>query len=86
MSDTPLEFGDPSDLEHLRGEFRGWLAEHPLPERGADEQAEEAVGCVHVHVHVHVHVREVRIVAYELHSVAVLDWCQIGTYGARACP
>ncbi|MFI5798059.1 acyl-CoA dehydrogenase family protein [Streptomyces sp. NPDC051677] len=32
-ADTPLDFGDPADLERLRGDFRAWLAEHPLPER-----------------------------------------------------
>ncbi|MFC1440528.1 acyl-CoA dehydrogenase family protein [Streptacidiphilus sp. N1-10] len=36
-SDTPLDFGDPADLDQLRRRFRTWLAEHPLPERGADE-------------------------------------------------
>ncbi|MEU9242657.1 acyl-CoA dehydrogenase family protein [Streptomyces sp. NPDC048385] len=37
MTDLPLDFGDSADLEHLRKEFRTWLAGHPLPERGADE-------------------------------------------------
>lgn len=37
MTDTPLDFGDQSDLEQLRAEFRDWLARNPLPERGADE-------------------------------------------------
>ncbi|MEV1066415.1 acyl-CoA dehydrogenase family protein [Streptomyces sp. NPDC050263] len=35
--DTPLDFGDPADLEKLRRDFRAWLAEHPLPERLPDE-------------------------------------------------
>ncbi|AVV46006.1 acyl-CoA dehydrogenase [Streptomyces sp. P3] len=37
MTDTPLDFGDPEDLERLRNDFRAWLAGHPLPERPADE-------------------------------------------------
>ncbi|MET7736654.1 acyl-CoA dehydrogenase family protein [Streptomyces sp. NPDC005402] len=37
MTDTPLDFGDPEDLERLRHDFRAWLAGHPLPERPADE-------------------------------------------------
>ena len=37
MTDTPLDFGDPTDLDQLRRRFRAWLAEHPLPERGPDE-------------------------------------------------
>ncbi|NUU23536.1 MAG: acyl-CoA dehydrogenase [Streptomycetaceae bacterium] len=37
MTDTPLDFGDPADLDRLRGEFRAWLADHPLPQRGPDE-------------------------------------------------
>ncbi|MEY9836586.1 acyl-CoA dehydrogenase family protein [Streptacidiphilus sp. EB103A] len=37
MNDIPLDFGDPADLDDLRRRFRAWLAEHPLPERGADE-------------------------------------------------
>ncbi|MCQ9183664.1 acyl-CoA dehydrogenase family protein [Streptomyces sp. IBSBF 2953] len=37
MTDTPLDFGDPADLERLRVEFRAWLSGHPLPERPADE-------------------------------------------------
>ncbi|MEH0421310.1 acyl-CoA dehydrogenase family protein [Streptomyces sp. B21-083] len=36
-TDVPLDFGDPADLERLRQDFRTWLADHPLPERGADE-------------------------------------------------
>ncbi|WP_181801383.1 acyl-CoA dehydrogenase family protein [Streptomyces shenzhenensis] len=37
MTDMPLDFGDPADLESLRQDFRAWLADHPLPERQADE-------------------------------------------------
>ncbi|KMS75970.1 acyl-CoA dehydrogenase [Streptomyces viridochromogenes] len=37
MTDTPLDFGDPEDLERLRHDFRAWLVDHPLPERPADE-------------------------------------------------
>lgn len=37
MTDTPLDFGDPADLDRLRREFRAWLAEHPLPERQSGE-------------------------------------------------
>ncbi|MFJ9564043.1 acyl-CoA dehydrogenase family protein [Streptomyces fuscichromogenes] len=37
MTDGPLDFGDPADLERLRRDFRAWLAAHPLPERGPDE-------------------------------------------------
>lgn len=37
MTDTPLDFGNPADLEQLRVEFRAWLAEHPLPARESDE-------------------------------------------------
>ena len=33
----PLDFGDPTELAELRGRFRAWLAEHPLPKRQADE-------------------------------------------------
>lgn len=39
MNETPLDFGDPADLNRLRTEFRAWLAEHPLPERHLDEPA-----------------------------------------------
>ncbi|GGQ33316.1 acyl-CoA dehydrogenase family protein [Streptomyces mutabilis] len=37
MTDLLLDFGDPADLERLRDDFRAWLADHPLPARGADE-------------------------------------------------
>ncbi|MER6523816.1 acyl-CoA dehydrogenase family protein [Streptomyces sp. NPDC001508] len=37
MSDLPLDFGDPADLDRLRRDLRVWLAGHPLPARGADE-------------------------------------------------
>ncbi|MFE2066554.1 acyl-CoA dehydrogenase family protein [Streptomyces sp. NPDC059467] len=37
MTDGPLDFGDPADLERLRQDFRTWLAGHPLPERRPDE-------------------------------------------------
>lgn len=37
MTDTPLDFGDPADLDRLRRRFRAWLADHPLPERLPDE-------------------------------------------------
>ncbi|MEU0741225.1 acyl-CoA dehydrogenase family protein [Streptomyces sp. NPDC006134] len=37
MTDLPLDFGDPADLEQLRRDLRDWLAEHPLPPRDADE-------------------------------------------------
>ena len=37
MNDALLDFGDPTDLAHLRAEFRAWLAANPLPERGPDE-------------------------------------------------
>jgi len=37
MTDTPLDFGDPGDLDRLRRDFRAWLAEHPLPDREPDE-------------------------------------------------
>ncbi|MET9830837.1 acyl-CoA dehydrogenase family protein [Streptomyces sp. NPDC006385] len=37
MTDGPLDFGDPADLDRLRRDFRAWLAEHPLPERDPDE-------------------------------------------------
>ncbi|WP_089104811.1 acyl-CoA dehydrogenase family protein [Streptomyces hyaluromycini] len=37
MTDGPLDFGDPADLERLRRDFRAWLADHPLPERRPDE-------------------------------------------------
>ncbi|MET9992794.1 acyl-CoA dehydrogenase family protein [Streptomyces mutabilis] len=37
MTDLPLDFGDPADLERLRRDFRAWLTGHPLPARGADE-------------------------------------------------
>ncbi|MFI6465884.1 acyl-CoA dehydrogenase family protein [Streptomyces sp. NPDC050538] len=37
MTDTPLDFGDPADLDRLRRGFRAWLAEHPLPERESGE-------------------------------------------------
>lgn len=37
MTDLPLDFGDPEDLDRLRREFRDWLAEHPLPPRDHDE-------------------------------------------------
>jgi alkylation response protein AidB-like acyl-CoA dehydrogenase len=36
-SDLPLDFGDPTDPERLRRDFRAWLADHPLPERPANE-------------------------------------------------
>lgn len=36
-ADLPLDFGDPADLDRLRRDFRGWLAEHPLPERRPKE-------------------------------------------------
>ncbi|MBA4863558.1 acyl-CoA dehydrogenase family protein [Streptomyces sp. PSKA54] len=39
MTDDPLDFGDPADLEQLRREFRAWLAANPLPERLPDEPA-----------------------------------------------
>ncbi|MGW1028926.1 acyl-CoA dehydrogenase family protein [Streptomyces sp. NPDC002577] len=39
MTDDPLDFGDPADLEQLRREFRTWLAANPLPERRPDEPA-----------------------------------------------
>ena len=37
MTDTPLDFGDPADLDQLRRRFRAWLADHPLPQRQPDE-------------------------------------------------
>lgn len=37
MTDIPLNFGDPADLDRLRHRFRVWLAGHPLPERHSDE-------------------------------------------------
>jgi len=37
MTDSPLDFGDPADLDQLRGRFRAWLADHPLPQRQPDE-------------------------------------------------
>ncbi|MGC9542112.1 acyl-CoA dehydrogenase family protein [Streptomyces sp. UG1] len=37
MTDMPLDFGDPADLDRLRRDFRAWLAGHPLPERQPDE-------------------------------------------------
>ncbi|KAK1184944.1 acyl-CoA dehydrogenase family protein [Streptomyces sp. NBS 14/10] len=37
VTDSLLDFGDPADLERLRRDFRTWLADHPLPERCADE-------------------------------------------------
>ncbi|KPI07548.1 acyl-CoA dehydrogenase domain-containing protein [Actinobacteria bacterium OK074] len=37
MTELPLDFGDFDELDRLRREFRDWLAEHPLPERLADE-------------------------------------------------
>ncbi|MER7180538.1 acyl-CoA dehydrogenase family protein [Streptomyces hyaluromycini] len=37
MTDGPLDFGDPADLERLRRDFRAWLTDHPLPERRPDE-------------------------------------------------
>jgi hypothetical protein len=33
MTDIPLDFGDPVDLNRLRTQFRAWLTEHPLPEQ-----------------------------------------------------
>ncbi|MEU9450395.1 acyl-CoA dehydrogenase family protein [Streptomyces sp. NPDC048277] len=41
MTDGPLDFGDPADLERLRRDFRAWLAAHPLPERRPDEPVPE---------------------------------------------
>ncbi|GGN36638.1 acyl-CoA dehydrogenase family protein [Streptomyces fuscichromogenes] len=37
MTEGPLDFGDPADLERLRRDFRAWLAGHPLPARRPDE-------------------------------------------------
>ena len=37
MTGLPLDFGDPTELGELRKAFRGWLAEHPLPQRRPDE-------------------------------------------------
>ena len=37
MTDIPLDFGDPADLDQLRGRFRAWLTDHPLPQRQPDE-------------------------------------------------
>jgi len=37
MTGLPLDLGDPTELGELRKAFRGWLAEHPLPQRRPDE-------------------------------------------------
>ncbi|GAA4810831.1 acyl-CoA dehydrogenase family protein [Streptomyces ziwulingensis] len=90
MTDRPLDFGDRADLEHLRRDFRAWLAGNPLPERGADEPA-----AVHLH-RWHRMLHSGRWVGLDvpesyggrgltsLHQVAVSD--ELGARGAPGVP
>lgn len=90
MTDTPLDFGDPADLESLRHDFRAWLADHPLPERPADEPLPVFLHRWHRQLHsggwVGLDVPE----QYggrgltALHQVTVSD--ELGLYGAPGVP
>ncbi|MFJ9710438.1 acyl-CoA dehydrogenase family protein [Streptomyces sp. NPDC101234] len=90
MTDGPLDFGDPADLERLRQGFRTWLARHPLPQRRPDEPVPTFLHRWHRILHsggwVGLDVPE----EYggrgltPLHQVAVSD--ELGVYGAPGVP